>query len=134
MIAIAGIVLAVVIIGFVLWMLLTRRLREKYAVLWLVIALVVLVVGIFPGLWEALTMALGVQLPSNLLFAAAILLLMGVALHLSWELSSAEDEIRRLAEESALHRAELERLDERLGRLEGRDSAGEHPSDGPSQD
>ncbi|MGO1265018.1 MAG: DUF2304 domain-containing protein [Microbacterium gubbeenense] len=129
MIAIAGIIIAVATIGFVLWMLLTRRLREKYAVLWLVIALVVLIVGIFPGLWEALTMALGVQLPSNLLFAAAILLLMGVALHLSWELSSAEDEIRRLAEESALHRAELERINERLGQLEGRDSTGEHSAD-----
>ncbi|MDQ0645048.1 DUF2304 domain-containing protein [Microbacterium murale] len=134
MIAIAGIVLAVAIIGFVLWMLLTRRLREKYAALWLVIALLVLVVGIFPGLWQALTMALGVQLPSNLLFAAAILLLMGVTLHLSWELSSAEDEIRRLAEESALHRSELERLDERLAHLERREAAGERPEDDPSQD
>ena len=134
MIAIAGIVLAVVIIVFVLWMLLTRRLREKYAVLWLVIALVVLVVGVFPGLWEALTMALGVQLPSNLLFAAAILLLMGVTLHLSWELSSAEDEIRRLAEESALHRAELERLDTRLEQLEGRDSDRDRPADDLAQD
>lgn len=134
MIVVAGIVLAVVIIAFVLWMLLTRRLREKYAVLWLVIALVVLVVGVFPGLWEALTMALGVQLPSNLLFAAAILLLMGVALHLSWELSSAEDEIRRLAEESALHRAELERLEDRLRQMEGRDSTGERPTDVAPQD
>lgn len=123
MIAIAGIVLSAIIIAFVLWMLLTRRLREKYAVLWLVIALAVLVAGIFPGLWEALTVALGVQLPSNLLFAAAILLLMGVALHLSWELSGAEEEVRRLAEESAILRAESETLSERVRRLE--DRAGE---------
>jgi len=120
MIAIAGIVLAVIIICIVLWMLLTKRLREKYAVLWLVIALAVLVAGIFPGLWESLTAALGVQLPSNLLFAAAILLLMGVALHLSWELSGTEDEIRRLAEEAAILRAETESLHERLRALEDR--------------
>ncbi|MGM7697389.1 DUF2304 domain-containing protein [Microbacterium sp. A84] len=118
MIAIAGIILAVVIIVVVLWMLLTRRLREKYAVLWLVIALVVLVVGIFPGMWEGLTQLLGVQLPSNLLFAAALLLLLGVTFHLSWELSSAEDEIRRLAEESALLRAETDALHQRVQRLE----------------
>jgi hypothetical protein len=118
MIIVAGIVLAVVIIAVVLWMLLTRRLREKYAVLWLVIALVVLVVGIFPGMWEGLTQLLGVQLPSNLLFAAALLLLLGVTFHLSWELSSAEDEIRRLAEESALLRAETDALHQRVRRLE----------------
>lgn len=120
MIAIAGIVLAAIIICIVLWMLLTKRLREKYAVLWLVIALAVLVAGIFPGLWEALTAALGVQLPSNLLFAAAILLLMGVALHLSWELSGTEEEIRRLAEEVAILRAETESLRESVSRLEAR--------------
>lgn len=118
MIVVAGIVLAVVIIAVVLWMLLTRRLREKYAVLWLLIALLVLIVGIFPGMWEGLTMLLGVQLPSNLLFAAALLLLLGVTFHLSWELSSAEDEGRRLAEESALLRAETEDLRRRVQRLE----------------
>lgn len=118
MIVVAGIVLAVVIIAVVLWMLLTRRLREKYAVLWLLIALLVLIVGIFPGMWEGLTMLLGVQLPSNLLFAAALLLLLGVTFHLSWELSSAEDEGRRLAEESALLRAETDDLRERVQRLE----------------
>lgn len=128
MIVIAGIVLAVVIIAVVLWMLLTRRLREKYAVLWLVIALVVLVIGIFPGMWEGLTQLLGVQLPSNLLFAAALLLLLGVTFHLSWELSSAEDEVRRLAEESALQRAETDDLRRRLQRLEEQ-SAPTHTED-----
>lgn len=129
MIAIAGIVLAVVIIGFVLWMLLTRRLREKYAVLWLVIALAVFIVGVFPGLWEALTMVLGVQLPSNLLFAAAILLLMGVALHLSWEISGTEDEIRRLAEESAIMRAQIEELSVRVERAQNDGSGSGQSSD-----
>lgn len=125
MIVIAGIVLAAVIITVVLWMLLTRRLREKYAVLWLLIALVVLVIGLFPGMWEGLTQLLGVQLPSNLLFAAALLLLLGVTFHLSWELSSAEDEIRRLAEESALQRAEIEDLSRRMQRWENQAGGGQ---------
>lgn len=120
MIVLGGIVLAVLIIGFVMWMLLTRRLREKYAVLWLVIGFVVLIVGLFPQLLLWLTQVLGVQLPANLLFTLAIVLLLGVALHLSWELSQAENEIRRLAEESALSRAELGRLAERVEALEAR--------------
>ena len=58
--------------------------------------------------------ALGVQVPSNLLFALTILLALGVCLHLSWEISVVEDETRILAEESAILRADLERLEARL--------------------
>ncbi|MFK0401617.1 DUF2304 domain-containing protein [Microbacterium sp. NPDC090225] len=118
MIVFVGIALAVLILVIVLWMLLTRKLREKYAVLWLVIAVSVLIVGLFPGLLGALTALLGVQVPSNLLFATAILLLLGVALHLSWELSQVEEETRRLAEEAAILRTQLESVESRLAKLE----------------
>ena len=120
MIVIAGIVLAVVILVIVIWMLLARKLREKYAAMWLIIALAVLILGVFPQLLLWLTDTLGVQVPANLLFALAIVLLLGVALHHSWELSQAEDEIRRLAEESALARAELVAVGDRIEVLEAR--------------
>lgn len=128
MIVFVGIALAVLILVIVLWMLLTRRLREKYAVLWLVIAVSVLIVGLFPGLLGGLTALLGVQLPSNLLFATAILLLLGVALHLSWELSQVEEETRRLAEEAAILRTQLDSVEDRLARLENPQpgSSGDH--------
>lgn len=114
MIVILGMMLTLVMLGVIVWMLLTGRLREKYAVLWLAIGTSVLVVGLFPQLLELLTIGLGVQLPSNLLFALAIFLLLGVSLHHSWELSRAEGKIRRLAEESALARAELDGLKARI--------------------
>lgn len=117
MIVLFGIALALVILVIVVWMLLTRTLREKYAVMWLVIGLAVLMLGIFPQLLLGLTEALGVQVPANLLFSLAIVLLLGVALHLSWELSQAEGEIRRLAEEAAISRAEIDRLDGRIDEL-----------------
>jgi len=118
MIVVFGIAFAVVIILIVLWMLLTRRLREKYAVLWLIVGLAVLLLGVFPQLLLGLTSALGVQLPVNLLFAMAITLLLGVSLHLSWELSQAEDENRRNAEEVAILRAQLEALTARVDAAE----------------
>lgn len=124
MIVAAGIVLAAIIIVFVLFMLLTRRLREKYAVLWLVVGVAVLIIGVFPGLLTALTGLVGVQLPSNFIFGAAILLLLGVALHLSWELSQVEDETRRLAEEAAILRAEVDELRSVVTRLTDRDENG----------
>jgi hypothetical protein len=112
---VAAIVLAVVILGVITTMLLRRQLREKYAVLWLIIGLLVLILGIFPSLLSWLATLVGVQLPSNLLFILALLLLLGVSLHLSWELSQSEDESRRLAEEVAILRADIEALRLDLG-------------------
>lgn len=98
----------------VMWMLLTRQLREKYAILWILVAVVMILLGAFPALLAGLTRALGVALPVNLIFALAIGLLLVVALHLSWELSQLEDETRRSAEEIAILRAELEGIREIL--------------------
>lgn len=120
MIIFFAIALALVLVCIVLALLLKRQLREKYAVLWLIIGLFVLMLGVFPQLLLWLTEFLGVQVPSNLLFATAIVLLLGVSLHLSWELSRAEEEIRRNAEESAIGRAEIQQLRQRIARLEVR--------------
>ncbi|WP_282837168.1 DUF2304 domain-containing protein [Microbacterium flavum] len=124
MIVFFGVILALIILAVVMRMLLKRSLREKYAVMWLVIGLAVLILGLFPQLLTAMTDLLGVQLPSNLLFALAIVLLLGVALHLSWELSQAEDEIRRLAEEAAISEATVSQLEYRIAALE---AASAHP-------
>jgi Uncharacterized conserved protein (DUF2304). len=115
MIVLAGIALAVLVLVIIISLLLRRQLREKYATLWIVIGLVVLVLAIFPGLLLGLSRALGVAVPSNLIFALALVLLIGVALHLSWELSRAEDEVRRVAEDVAILRAEVEELQQRSG-------------------
>lgn len=107
-----GIAFSLAVLGVIAWMLITRRLREKYAILWLVIGLALLVLTIFPALLDGLAVLVGVEIPANLLFILAIALLVGVTLHQSWELSTAEDEIRRVAEEVAILRAEIDRLGE----------------------
>lgn len=106
-----GIAISVLIIVFVVRLLLMRRLREKYAVLWLLLGFSLLVLGLFPNLLAAATEALGVELPANLLFATSIVILGGIALHLSWELSQSEDESRRLAEEIAILGARVDELE-----------------------
>ncbi|MBN9213848.1 MAG: hypothetical protein ABS62_03075 [Microbacterium sp. SCN 70-200] len=122
MIVLAGISLAVIVLVIIVSLLLRRQLREKYATLWIVIGLVILVLAIFPGLLLWLSDALGVEVPSNLIFALALVLLIGVALHLSWELSLAEDEVRRVAEDVAILRADVEDLRRQAGGTAGADS------------
>ncbi len=135
MIVVIGVLLSISLLAVVLRLLIMRRIREKYAVLWLILGFVVLILGLFPGLLNAATVALGVQLPVNLLFSTALVVLLGVALHLSWELSMSEDETRRLNEEVALLSARLDRLEGALGRAEASSESEDmrrQPPDGPS--
>jgi len=102
-------VVAVLIIGGILALLRSRKLKEKYAALWLVVGILCVVLVAFPSLLARAAGLVGIQVASNLLFTLAIILLLAVCLHLSLELSTHENHIRRLAEESAILRAELER-------------------------
>jgi len=117
MISIGALVLGLLIVGAVTAMLLKRQLREKYAVLWLVIGLAVLLLGIFPEALLWLTLALGFQLPANLIFTLAITLLLAASLHLSYELTRSEERLRRLAEETAIARLAQSRLEADVAEL-----------------
>jgi hypothetical protein len=87
-----------------------RQLGEKYAVLWLGVGILLLIFTVFPGLLTGLANGLGVAVPTNLMFFVGILFLVGVVLHLSWEVSRLENETRKLAEDQAILRLEVEQL------------------------
>jgi hypothetical protein len=106
-----GFLLVLAILLFVFEMLRRKHLREKYAVLWIVIGIGMLVLVAFPQLLFWASQMLGVQVPSNLLFAMALLLLVSVCLHLSFEQSQSEDEVRILAEEVGILRLKVQRLE-----------------------
>lgn len=89
-------------------MLRRHRLREKYAVLWAVVALGVLALAIFPGLLSGAADLVGVELPVNLLFFVASLVLLMLTLQHSYELGRLEEKTRVLAEEIALLRLDLD--------------------------
>lgn len=125
----AGVILVVIMLVVVTWMLLTRKLREKYAVFWIIIGIAVLIIGFIPQVLYWVTNLLGVELPVNLLFSMGIVLLMAVALHLSWELSQAEDEIRRAAEDIAILRADVTSLRDRLDAIESKSAPAADSSD-----
>lgn len=110
-----GSIVVVAILFFVFEMLRRQKLREKYAVLWIVIGLGTLLLAAFPSLLEWASGVLGIQVPANLLFITTLVLLVGVCLHLSREQSQAEDEVRILCEEVALLKVELDALRRAVG-------------------
>ena len=74
-----------------------KHLREKYAILWVLVAMMTLVVAAFPQLLFWLSSLLGVEVPANLLFFVASLVLLGISVHHSYELGRLEDRTRTLA-------------------------------------
>lgn len=123
-------VVALVVVLLVLRLLRSRALREKYAALWIVVGLATVILVAFPGLLDWAADVVGFTVPSNLLFLLSVILLLAVALQLSHEISVLEDETRMLAEESAIHRLTITRLEERITALEGareHDPRAEHP-------
>ncbi len=88
-----------------------RRLREKYAVIWVLIAVGTLVVAVFPGLLRSVADLVGIQTPSNLLFFGSLITLFAVSLQLSREVGLLEEQSRRLAEELGALRLRLDALD-----------------------
>ncbi|GAB3136874.1 DUF2304 domain-containing protein [Amycolatopsis sp. NPDC004378] len=119
---ILSIVVACVVLFVVVEMMRRRKLREKYAGVWLVVAVGVVVLAVLPQAAEFLAKHTGVQTPSNFVFLLAGFVLALVSLHLSTEVGRLEEEVRTTVEETALLRCELEEtkreLEHRIAALE----------------
>ncbi|WP_181775172.1 DUF2304 domain-containing protein [Amycolatopsis pittospori] len=124
---ILSIVVACLVLFAVLEMMRRRKLREKYAGVWLVLSLGVVVLALVPQAADFLARVTGVQTPSNFVFLLAGVVLALVALHLSTEVGHLEEEVRTSVEEIALLRCELadahRDLEERVAALEAKTAA-----------
>lgn len=127
-----ALVLSLVTVGAIVYLLRSRRIREKYAAAWILLALAVVVLGAFPDVLGYLARALGVQTPVNLLFLVSGLILLVVSVQFSVEISQLEEETRTLAEEIALLRRDVE---EGLGAWAQQSAGprGDHAAEPPGQ-
>lgn len=110
-----ALVAALVTIAVMVELLRRRQLRQKYALMWVLVGVVVLVIAITPGTFNTVAHRLGVINPPDLLVVLAALFLLLVCVQFSWEVGRLEDRSRRLAEELALLRKEIENLAHRHG-------------------
>ena len=108
-----GLIGSLITLSLLFELLRRRRLREKYAIFWVVVALVTLVIAIFPATLTTAANLVGVAVPANLLFFGASMLLLGVSIHQSYEVGRLEERTRTLAEEIGLLRLELQSLADR---------------------
>ncbi|WP_341828962.1 DUF2304 domain-containing protein [Trueperella pyogenes] len=87
-----------------------RVLKEKYVWLWLFLDLLALVLVLWPQALYAISRLLGFGVPSNLVFFTVIAVLVVVEIHQAITVSRLEEERRRLAEEIAYLRHDVDAL------------------------
>ncbi len=104
---------SVALLGVVVDLIRRRRLRERYALLWLGTASVILVFATWRSGLHRLSDALGIAYPPNALFVLAMLFMLVLLLHYSTVISKLSDRSTTLTQRLAL-------LEERLRELENR--------------
>jgi hypothetical protein len=101
---------AVVLILVVLELIRSRRLQERYALLWLLTGAVILVLSVWRDLLGLVADAIGVYYPPSALFAVGAVFILIVLLHYSTVISRLSEQTKVLAQKLALLEAELEEL------------------------
>jgi len=109
------------IFGFVIWLVRERRLREKYALLWLFTSLFIILLTMSRRVLEVAALSIGIYYPPSLLFLVGVLFLLMVAIGHSVSLSRLSESNHNLAQEVALLRKQVEDLRESKGKGKGRD-------------
>jgi hypothetical protein len=107
---------SVVLLGVVIELIRSRKLRERYALLWLATAGVILFFAAWRSGLHNLSEALGIAYPPNALFVLALMFVLVLLLHFSTVISKLSDRTTTLTQQLAL-------LEERLRQVEDRPSS-----------
>lgn len=124
-VSIVASIASILVILVVLELIRGRRLKERYALLWLATGIALLVLSAWRGALNTIADWVGVSTyPPAVLFAAATLFVVIVLLHYSIVLSRLTDDNVRLAQEVGLIRERLRAQEEALAELTGRSAGG----------
>lgn len=97
-----GVTASILLLLTVLEMLRRGKLRERHTIWWIIASLLSLTAGIFPSVLDSVASTLGVEIPANLVFFVATVVLFLVCIQQSSELTRLEERTRVLAEKVAL--------------------------------
>jgi hypothetical protein len=109
-VSIAGTIASLLLILVVLELIRSRRLRERYALLWLATGVVLTVLSAWRDGLNTIARWVGIRsYPPAVLFAVGILFILAVLLHYSTVISRLSDQNVLLAQKLSLLEAELQR-------------------------
>jgi hypothetical protein len=105
---------AIVLLAIIFELIRSRRLQERYALLWVLTGLVILVLALWRGGLGTLAGAVGIHYPPSALFVVASAFILIVLLHYSTVISELSEQNTTLAQRLALLEKRLEENGERV--------------------
>jgi hypothetical protein len=107
-VSIAAAIAAALLLLAIFELIRSRRLQERYALLWLLTGLVIFVLAVWRGLLSRLADLVGIAYPPSALFILASFFVLVVLLHYSTVISELSDQNRILAQRLALLEHQVE--------------------------
>lgn len=105
-----ALIVCLLVFFFNIYMIRQRHLKEEYSVLWLGTSIVMFVLVLKYDWLETLTRLIGAGLPTTTLFIGSIIFLMLISVQFSIKISKLSNQLKDLAQDNALLRAELNSL------------------------
>ena len=99
---ILAIIASLLFIGFIARLIVRGKLREEYAIIWIICSVFLIVFAVWRDGLDKITRLLGFELPSNLIFTGAIFAMLIYLLHLSVVVSKLQEQNKTLAQDIAL--------------------------------
>ncbi|MCR5202475.1 MAG: DUF2304 domain-containing protein [Lachnospiraceae bacterium] len=106
-------VLVLLMLLYIIRMISKKKIDIRYALRWMALCIIVLVFDIFPKMFNWLSKVIGIQLPSNMIFMVAIILLITTMFALTTNVSRISQKNTRLIQEVALLRDEIDKIKEK---------------------
>ncbi len=93
-----------------------RRLKEKYAILWLLTGSLILLLAVFDKLLYWLTNSFGIRMPINGILFLGLFFIIIINLHFSMVISNLSDQNKKLAQKFALFEAGIRDINKKLNK------------------
>jgi len=102
------IIINLLFVAYISWLIVKGKLREEYAIVWIICTIVLIVFSFWRKGLDVVAKAFGVYEAPNLIFTACIFVILIYLLHLSVVASRLHRQNKKIAQEVALLREELQ--------------------------
>jgi hypothetical protein len=106
------VVLGLIVLCVVINLVRTKKLKEQYALLWLLMATTLVVAPLFIDIIDMVSFAIGIDYPPALIIVLALVCFALIFFQISLTISRFSDQIKSLSQDLALTRKRVQELEE----------------------
>jgi hypothetical protein len=104
---ILAVAISLCLLFFIFELVRRKKLKEKYALLWLFSGGIILIIATFNNILQRITNLLGIILPINTVFFLGILFIILINIHFSLVISNLSEQNKKIAQKLSLLESEI---------------------------